>query len=244
MIRDPIIEDPNPATKLGSPDLPVSFACRSGMAFILAGGQSSRMGTDKALALFNGISLIQNAVNILASTGLPTRIAGSRSSLEACAPVVSDTFSDSGPLAGIHAALASSDAEWSLFLPVDLPLMPSSLLTCLLQRAILTAAPVTIARLNGRIEPFPAVLHRTMLPGIESQLRAGRCTVRETWQQAAYGLGSAIDSVAVENLLQCGQCHHPMSLPPCLWFQSANTPADLAYLNRVNSITPRESSHS
>jgi len=205
----------------------------SAAGFILAGGRSSRMGTDKTLALIAGKPLIQIALETLAAAGLATRIAGSRSSLAAYAEEIPDTFPETGPLGGIHAALSASDAEWNLFLPVDLPLMPSSPLTCLLQRAKLTGEPVTVTRLNGRLEPFPVVLHRSVLPQIIQRLNARETACHRAWQTIPEELGTRLDAVHVENLVQCGQCRHPGNLPPVFWYQSANTPADLERLNRI-----------
>src|SRR5712675_253877 len=82
-----------------------------GSGFVLAGGQSSRMGTDKALALFHGIPLIQVALETLQAVGIQARIAGSRSNLASFAEEISDTFPNSGPLGGVHAALSASNAE-------------------------------------------------------------------------------------------------------------------------------------
>jgi molybdopterin-guanine dinucleotide biosynthesis protein A len=199
--------------------------------FVLAGGQSSRMGSDKALALFNGTPLIQTALNILRATGIPTRIAGSRSPLKAFAEEIPDTFPEAGPMSGVHAALSASEAEWNIFLPVDMPLMPSSLLTCLLQRATLTGAPVTAVQLNGRLQPFPVILHRTVLPFITQRLQTGNSACHTAWQAIPVSLGASLDSIPVEYLVQCGQCQHPLGIPPFLWFKSANTPAELSRLN-------------
>jgi molybdenum cofactor guanylyltransferase len=206
-----------------------------GSGFVLAGGQSSRMGSDKALALFHGFPLIQVALETLQAVGIQARIAGSRSNLGAFGEEIPDTFPNSGPLGGVHAALSASTAEWNLFLPVDLPLMPSSLLACLLQRAMLTGAPVTAARLNGRIEPFPVVLHRAVLPSITQRLQEGNFACHAAWQSIPPELSSSLDAVAVEYLYQCGQCSHPRGLPPVLWFQSANTPDELSRLNRLGA---------
>jgi len=49
--------------------------------FVLAGGLSSRMGTDKALVEFDGQPMICRAIEILRAAGLPVSIAGARSSL-------------------------------------------------------------------------------------------------------------------------------------------------------------------
>ena len=210
----------------------------SSAGFVLAGGRSSRMGSDKALVLFHGVPLIQIAMQILIAAGLPARVAGVRASLAAFAEQVPeqipDTFPDAGPLAGVHAALTASASEWNVFLPVDLPLMPASLLVCLLLRAALTGTPVTATRLNGRIEPFPVVLNRTALPGIVQLLHSGQTACHTAWQSIPVALGAKLDAVSVEHLTQCGQCRHPQGLPPFLWFQSANTPADLTRLHRIS----------
>ena len=150
-----------------------TVAFTSAAGFVLAGGRSSRMGTDKALTLLTGIPLIQIAIQTLVAAGVPAKIAGSRSPLAAFAQEIPDTFADAGPLGGIHAALSASPVDWNLFLPVDLPRMPASLLACLLQRAAITGQPISATRLNGRLEPFPVVLHRSVLPLVARCLETG-----------------------------------------------------------------------
>jgi len=209
---------------------------QSAAGFVLAGGRSSRMGKEKALQLFGGISLLEVALQTLAEAQLPARIAGFRSALGSYAKAVPDTIPDSGPMGGVHAALAASHAEWNLFLPVDLPLMPASLLASLVRRAQLTGCPVTVACLNGRVQPFPAVVHASALPGIVRRLAARETACHAAWRTIPAELGATLDAVAVESLLQCGQCgpgRGRMGLPPVLWFQSANTPEELARLNAL-----------
>ena len=210
----------------------------SAAGFVLAGGHSSRMGSDKALSLFGGIPLIQVALETLAEAHFSACIAGSRSKLREFAQEIPDTFPESGPMGGIHAALSVSESEWNLFLPVDLPLMPSSLLSSLLQRAQLTHAPVTVSRVNGRIEPFPVVLNSVVLPAIAQRLAAGETACYKAWQAIPAELGMLLDAVDVESLLQCGQCspgRRCVGLPAALWFRSANTPEALAALNRIGT---------
>jgi molybdopterin-guanine dinucleotide biosynthesis protein A len=198
------------------------------------------MGTDKALTLLAGLPLIHIAIQTLAAAGVSAKIAGVRSPLATFAQEIPDTYPDSGPLSGIHTALSTSLADWNLFLPVDLPLMPASLLVCLLQRAALTGQPVTATRLNGRLEPFPAVLHRSIFPQIAQHLETGKTACHQAWLTIPQQMGTELDAVPVENFVQCGQCPHPGNLPPVFWFQSANTPGELALLNRIyaNSFPP------
>jgi molybdopterin-guanine dinucleotide biosynthesis protein A len=203
--------------------------------FILAGGQSSRMGSEKALALFDGNPLIQIAVQTFAEVGIHAKIAGARTQLNSYAPQIPDTYADAGPLAGVHAALAVSHSNWNLFLPVDLPLMPSSLLVRALQRAMLTGAPVTAVELNGILQPFPVILTRETTPHIEHRLQANQTACHQVWRAIPPLLGSNLDSISVEVLVQANQCRHSLGLPPCFWFQSANTPSELQYLTALQN---------
>jgi molybdenum cofactor guanylyltransferase len=114
--------------------------------FVLAGGRSARMGRDKALVLLDGRSLAERAIELLHHAGLNAAIAGARSELGALAHVIADQAPDEGPLRGICSALASTGAELAIFIPVDLPLLPASLLACLVADAQITGAAVTLSR--------------------------------------------------------------------------------------------------
>src|SRR6267378_5266072 len=74
-------------------------------AFILAGGKSTRMGTDKAFAALDGRTLLARALDLARSVAPDVRVVGDAAKFAAFAPVVEDVFRDCGPLGGIHAAL-------------------------------------------------------------------------------------------------------------------------------------------
>jgi molybdopterin-guanine dinucleotide biosynthesis protein A len=207
--------------------------------FILAGGQSSRMGSDKALVPLQGRPLLAIALDALRA-GIPAAIAGAQSDLSVYAPVIEDKHPGLGPLSGIHAALSASSAAWNLFLPVDMPLMPPSLLRLLLDRAILTGSPITATQLNGRLLPFPAVLHRSVLPHIAHCIATRQLACRPAWQSmpplpGARPDSARLDAPSVELLRTLGSCSHPLGLPPYTWFFNANTPAELA---RIDNLLP------
>jgi len=201
--------------------------------FILAGGRSSRMGSDKALVPLHGRPLLEIALKTMRPLCIPVQIAGARSDLQLFAPIVKDQHPDRGPLSGIHAALVSTSASWNLFLPVDMPLMPSSLLRLLLDRATLTSAPVTAVQLNGHMLPFPAVLHRSVLPHIEQCLANGQLACRPAWRTIASAFSTYIEAPSIELLRTLGACSHPRGLPPYTWFHNVNTPSDLARLQKL-----------
>jgi len=194
--------------------------------FVLAGGRSGRMGTEKALVQFAGEPLVTHALRTLRAAGLSASIAGARSALEQFAPVVPDNQPDRGPLGGICSALASTQARWSLFLPVDLPLLPSSVAAFLLESARAESSVVTVAALNGFTQTFPAVIDRAALPWLASALAGGKGGCFGAFQAAAAGLHQTVNVVDVEDAARTGKLAHPLALPTDCWFLNVNAPAD------------------
>lgn len=199
--------------------------------FVLAGGQSSRMGTDKALVEFEGRPLIAHAAGILSGAGLPVFIAGARgeacSRMEAYAPVIPDREPGLGPLGGICTALASTQAAYAVFLPVDVPLLPSSLLVYLLRQARIRGSAIALASVNGFPQTFPAVIDRQALPLLENEVRNGRLGCLAAFRAASLALEEELSIVAAEVLVQSGQASHPQALPVVRWFFNCNAPRDL-----------------
>ena len=201
--------------------------------FVLAGGRSSRMGTDKALADFGGEPLIARAVRLLRESGVEVSIAGAHSKLSGIAPVIEDREPDQGPLAGVCAALAATSAPWALFLSVDLPLLPVSLLEYLLRRALVAGSAVTLVSVNGFPQTFPVVLRRDLLPLLHNELTEGRRGCFAAFHAAAAHVAEAVAILPAELLAQAGQAAHRAWLPPCEWFLNVNTPEQLRRAQRL-----------
>lgn len=183
------------------------------------------MGCDKALLRYEGSPLIEHAVGTLRSLGLAPRIAGNRPDLAQFAPIVEDLRPACGPLGGVEAALAASDTELNIFLPVDLPMLPASFLQWMAVRAALTGAIATIPLLMGRPQPLCSVLRRSLLPGISQALDDGRCKVMD-----ALTVSREVDFFNVETVAPA-QRGWPAEPPLHRWFQNLNSPADLLSLN-------------
>lgn len=202
------------------------------VGFVLAGGQSSRMGRDKALLEFVGMPLIEHALDIFREAGIPAMIAGAamsaRASLQGFAPVVEDVSPGLGPLSGICAALSTTSARCAVFLPVDLPLLPASLLVYLLRSARITGRAVTVCSVSGFTQTFPAVLDRAAMPAVQNELDSRRYGCFSAFQAASAAAGQSISSIAVELLAQTGEVSDPLGLPPIHWFLNLNTPDDLS----------------
>lgn len=142
-------------------------------AFILAGGKSTRMGTDKAFVLLDGRTLLARVLDVARAVTSDVRIVGDTAKFGAFAPVVKDVFPGCGPLGGIHAALRASAAELNLMLAVDVPFVSAGLLEFLIARARGAAAVVTVARVGGW-QPLCAVYRREFAAVAETALHARR----------------------------------------------------------------------
>ena len=143
-------------------------------AFILSGGKSSRMGSDKAFLELGGKPLIARAVELARQATDEVRIVGDPQKFGAFAPTVTDIFAGRGPLGGIHAALASTNSDWNLILAVDLPFLNLRLLKYLLAQAQDSGAMVTVPSSNGYFQPLCCVYRKEFGDFVEQALTEGR----------------------------------------------------------------------
>jgi molybdopterin-guanine dinucleotide biosynthesis protein A len=148
-------------------------------AFVLAGGESSRMGRDKALLVLpTGETLLDRALRLAKSVSEMVRVVApnARYSEIAGAPVVEDIYPACGPLAGIHAALSASATELNLVLGVDCPLVTPELLRFLVRVAAGTDKLATVPRVQGHLHNVCAVYRREFVK-IAERILAGSAAV-------------------------------------------------------------------
>ena len=143
-------------------------------AFVLAGGRSSRMGTDKAFLQFEGQTLLARALDLVRGLTSEVRIVGPAQKFASHGLVIEDVYPGCGPLGAIHAALSGSPTDLNLILAVDLPFVTESLLQFIVGRAGATDALVTVPRIAGGYQPLCAVYRRAFAPLAEAALQAGR----------------------------------------------------------------------
>ena len=96
--------------------------------FILVGGASSRMGTDKALLSLDGRSFVERIASALASVTDRVSVVGAQAQRAARQfPVVPDRYEKWGALGGLHAALSACRAPWAAVVACDLPFVTGEL---------------------------------------------------------------------------------------------------------------------
>jgi molybdopterin-guanine dinucleotide biosynthesis protein A len=143
-------------------------------AFVLAGGKSSRMGSDKAFLHLGDETLLSRALKVAGAVTEDVRIVGDAKKFSAFGRVVEDVYRDRGPLGGIHGALSSSATELNLMLAVDQPFVTVDFLEYLLSRAHRSGAMVTLPRAGGGLQPLCAAYRRGFAQLAERSLRDGK----------------------------------------------------------------------
>ncbi len=130
---------------------------------VLAGGKSSRFGSNKALVHVGGIPLIKDICNQL--SGILRNIVVIANSPEDYSfiglPVIQDRVPRKGPISGIYTSLETTCTPWIFVVPCDLPFFSYKLCTTLAKYS--NGADATCFQHNNLIEPLPALLHIDVL---------------------------------------------------------------------------------
>lgn len=154
-------------------------------AFVLAGGKSSRMGSDKALLELRGRPLLRHAMDLANFVTENVKIAGDPTKYAAFGMVVSDLYLDRGPLGGIHAALAGTSTDLNLILATDLPFVEPQFLRHLIAIAAESTALVTVPQVGQYFEPLCAVYRRQFAEIAAAALANGKNKVDALFTEPA-----------------------------------------------------------
>jgi FdhD protein len=150
---------------------------------ILAGGASTRFGSNKALALLHGTHIIKHVASTLENL-FPQHLLVTNSPATYRFlgwPMTGDLHADSGPLAGIHAALHTMATPQAFIVGCDMPIIDSRLIAYLCNLAGNWEAAVPW--LAAGPEPLYAVYRKSCLPVIDRQLRDKMGKIRLTLEQ-------------------------------------------------------------
>ncbi len=176
--------------------------------YLLAGGQSSRMGRDKAFLKLEGLTLVERGLETLQQICAPIAIVGNTPQLAEYGRVLPDAVAGCGPLGGIVAALEDSEAQWNVILAVDIPFLPAAVLERLLTIVETTDAAAIIPTVEGFPQPLCAVYSSSALPKLRESFDAGQWKV-----MAAVRASGPVVLVPFEE----GE-----------WFRNLNTPEEFA----------------
>jgi molybdopterin-guanine dinucleotide biosynthesis protein A len=143
-------------------------------AVLLAGGESRRMGRDKATIDFRGQPLWQRQLDLLRDLGLEKILVSSREE-PAWLPIGTELLLDEppsrGPLSGLTSALKRMETTHLLALAVDMPFMTSGQMRGLWSLA--TTGRGVLPMIGDQAEPLAAIYPREAAPHFAAGL-AGR----------------------------------------------------------------------
>lgn len=124
-------------------------------AYIIAGGKSSRMGTDKGLLTFKNETFVQRIWNILQTISTSVFVITSNKKYSALGlTIIEDIFPEKGPVGGIHTALHHSVYENVIIISCDAPFVSVEFWEWLLQEHQKSNAEVTFPTLAGKDYPL------------------------------------------------------------------------------------------
>jgi molybdenum cofactor guanylyltransferase len=192
--------------------------------FVTAGGQSSRMGRDKAWLELGGTPLIARVVAALRPvTEQVTIIANRPEYARLDLPVVADSQPGIGPLEAIRTALANARQPRIVLVGCDLPFVTTQLFAYLLAAGGGAQAVVPLDE-GGRLEPLCAVYSATALNAVSELIAKGERKVSRLFDHIP------------TRFVAFGEIGHLEGAR--LFFENLNSPAD--YKRAVERLTRRD----
>lgn len=189
---------------------------------IQAGGQSSRMGEDKALKIFLGRPLIQRVADRL--TPIADEIIVTTNRPDAYAFLNLRLFSDikpeRGALGGLYTAIASATQPIVAVVACDMPFASPRLIETMSRLLVEEEADVVIAKSEGGYEPLHAVYRReACLPAIEKSIDA------DQWKVIAWFPQVKVRVLTLDEIKSAD--------PEGLAFWNVNTPEEFAKAEKL-----------
>ena len=188
-------------------------------AFILAGGQSRRMGQDKAFLELGGRTLLDHALALANAVSPAVRIVAPQEKFLTIARTIEDVFPDRGPLGGIHAALRCTATELNLVLAVDLPFVEADFLTYMITQASQVSAWITLPEAGKGLQPLCAVYRRDFREVAERALNKRKNKIDRLFANVETRV------IAEPEIARMGF--------PVEMFQNLNTPEEFAKAERL-----------
>jgi molybdopterin-guanine dinucleotide biosynthesis protein A len=167
-------------------------------AIILAGGDSRRMGRDKASLLLGDQTLLQHVIAVMQPIFSEVIVSVRQPRAEINLPQVCDDPAAAGPLAGLAAALGQIKTPWAFVVACDMPFVQAAMIEKLSQYRGDFQAVVPVVQ--GHVQPLAAFYASSGLEVIRAHLAGGgknslravleKISVRYVDEPELFGVGS------------------------------------------------------
>ncbi|MBQ0070455.1 MAG: molybdenum cofactor guanylyltransferase [Spirochaetales bacterium] len=165
---------------------------------ILAGGRSRRFGSDKAEALLEGKSFLATLLSSFSHyRDILVSVRKDRLLSPSSFRVLRDEKDDMGPMEGLRQVLSHAENDWVFVIPVDMPLVDSSLLNAL-SSFMSEDYDIILPSIDSRMTPLPALYHKRVLPLVEESLEKGNLRLMDLIQRTKW---KAVETASSKQLV-------------------------------------------
>ena len=190
---------------------------------ILSGGESRRMGQNKALMSLGASRLIDRVVDILGDVFgqllIVTNTPDVYADLEI--PMVGDVVPNKGSLGGIYSAIYHVMTPYCFVVACDMPFLNAALMRYMMRQ--MTDYDVVIPDIEGQMQPLHAIYSKACLMPIEQRLAADRLKI------VGFLSDVRVHTVTADEIRHVD--------PECLAFQNLNTPEEFqTAVERLNAL--------
>ena len=145
---------------------------------ILAGGKSSRMGSDKGFVLLNGKPFVAHIIQALKPLVTDIIIVSNNTDYDVFNEIrINDIINNSGPLAGLYSGLSQSKTDLNIVLSCDVPLITTSVLKLLVDTASQNF-DIIQAQYKNETMPLIAIYHKKCVQKTKELLDQGEKRLR------------------------------------------------------------------
>lgn len=172
----------------------------------MAGGKSSRMGTDKGLLKYNNktfVEVLADKVSPFISKVLI--MSNNKSYYRFGCDVYPDEVLNCGPMGGIYTALRKSDKEFNFIVSCDIPLLTSEIIKYIIASSD-KDFEINIVSYDSKKEPLCAVYSKRCIVKIKEMIDAKKYKLHD-----------------VLTLFKVNSIHIPQALAPQFAFENINT---------------------
>jgi molybdopterin-guanine dinucleotide biosynthesis protein A len=170
--------------------------------FVLTGGESRRMGRDKALLRGpGGVPLAaQIAESVREAAGSVVLIGPPERYAHLGFPVLADRVPGCGPLGGVYTALCTNAADWNLIVACDMPNLTARFLSGLLAAAEASTADCLVPEDAAGMHPLCAVYHRRCRPAAEAAIRHNQLKMHTFVSSLRFEKWTSPEALALANV--------------------------------------------
>jgi len=141
-------------------------------AVVLTGGESKRMGSDKASVVLAGKSLLGHVLAQLKPLFADILISVREQRLDIAYPQIVDGSKQRGPMVGINAALEAVKTDWVFVIACDMPFVFTGLIQHL--AGLRSQHDAVLPFAFDRPQPLFGFYHKTCLPLMEARMKQGQ----------------------------------------------------------------------